>query len=572
MSERRRHSKIGEFAAEELDRLVEDERSVLGAILVHDEAYDLAVSVIGPTDFYRDAHRLVFESMAALRGRGQAIDFLTLKQELSTSGELDAVGGPKYIASLSDGVPRATNVGLYARIVKAHSERRSFAAALRSQLERVSSGRATPASLASDLADIAAKARGSADRIGGLVQSRGPLITFLDTVTPEAVDWIWHGRLARGKYSLLAGEPGMGKTFLMLDVAARISRGGTWPDGGRAPLGRVLYMTAEDGLADTLRPRVDALGGDPSQIAVLEAVREVDGTRSAITLLRDLDMIAAALREVQPVLIVIDPVTAYLGRVDAHRDNEVRGALAPLIDRIAQDRCALAFIGHLSKDQQRAALHRPGGSVAFVAMARLVLALAADPNDPKRRLLAPLKSNICAPAATLAYRLSETGGLSWESSAVTDVDVEAMFRPTASGEREDRNDAEAVVRELLSNPTIWPLDAKDARATGDAHGVHERTLRRAAKRIGIRIERLGFGPSGKWVWHAPHTADTAIPDTASRTPNVSPMSPLADHTTFRSNNNIEDTETPFPRARAKRNGEPNGRQGQQEAEDGPATF
>ena len=97
---------------------LEAERSVLGAILVHNDAFNLAVQVITPADFYRDAHRRIFDRMIALNERNQAIDFVTLKEELSRSGDVDEVGGPAYIASLADGVPRATNVEYYARIVK----------------------------------------------------------------------------------------------------------------------------------------------------------------------------------------------------------------------------------------------------------------------------------------------------------------------------------------------------------------------------------------------------------------------------------------------------------------------
>jgi hypothetical protein len=119
--------------------------------------------------------------------------------------------------------------------------------------------------------------------------TRQPIVTFLNTVEPEAIDWLWTGRLARGKYTLLAGEPGIGKTYLATDCAARISRGGRWVDGTLAPAGKVLYLTAEDGIADTIRPRIDALGGDPSKIAVLEAFGETDGSRRSLSLAKDLE-------------------------------------------------------------------------------------------------------------------------------------------------------------------------------------------------------------------------------------------------------------------------------------------
>jgi hypothetical protein len=164
-------------------------------------------------------------------------------------------------------------------------------------------------------------------------------------------------------------------------MSARITTGACFPDGHLAPRGRVLFMTAEDGIADTIRPRLDAMGGDPSQMAVLEAVREADGTQRTLSLVRDLDMLAQAIREVDPVLVGIDPLSAYLGQVDTHRDSEVRSALAPLLALIAERRCALVAIAHLSKDAQRAALHRPGGSIAFVAAARIVLVRGRRPEQ-----------------------------------------------------------------------------------------------------------------------------------------------------------------------------------------------
>lgn len=351
---------------------------------------------------------------------------------------------------------------------------------------------------------------------------RQPVITFLDTVQPEQVDWIWPGRLARRKYTLLAGEPGLGKTYLYLDASARISNHGTFPDGTRAPHGRVLILTAEDGLSDTIRPRLDALGADTTRIAVLEAVREPDGTRSSISLTKDLDMLMAAVREVQPDFVWVDPFSAYLGRTDTHRDSEVRAALAPLLDMAEQERFALGAICHLSKDAQKAALHRPGGSIAFVAAARIVLALAADPHDPTRRLLAPIKSNICRPAPTLAYRITDDR-LVWETGAV-EMTAEDIFRQSAPGDREAQTDAEQLIADLLADETIWPIEAKDALAAGQAHGVHERTIQRAAKRMGIRIERLGFGRGGRWLWHRPIPD---IPDTPSlEHPDVSSMAPM----------------------------------------------
>jgi len=347
------------------------------------------------------------------------------------------------------------------------------------------------------------------------------IVTQLSTVEAVDVDWIWPGRLARGKYALIAGDPGLGKSSIMLDVTARLSKpGSTWPDGTAAPFGKTLLLSAEDGIADTIRPRVDRFGGDPEQIYVLEAVKDHTGRRP-LDLARDIAILVEAMRELRPVLVIVDPITAYLGRTDAHRDAEVRGLLAPLIAALEELHIAWAAIAHLNKDQTRSALHRPGGSVAFVAAARLAFALAADPQNEDRRILACLKSNLCRKPDSLAFSFNEDR-LVWESGPVVGMDAESLLRSSGSGDREEQTDAERVLNELLDDLTLWPIDASQALAAGKANGIAERTLRRAAGKLGIRVARTGFGKSGRWLWHQPPIGAKADPPLSA----VSPMAPM----------------------------------------------
>lgn len=521
---------------------LEAERSVLGAILLRNELLDSVA--IEAVEFFRAAHKTLFLCFRALREQGTAIDLVTVCDALRRSDQLEAVGGPGYVASLIDGLPTSSNVEHYARIVREKAAARRLIAEAQRLAAEVS-------------VDTSTIWSGSGERfeqtVAGIVRSaqrsaKGPIVSYLDTVQPEAVDWVWPGRIARGKYTLIAGEPGVGKSYLATDSAARISRGREWPDGAKAPRGRVLWLAAEDGISDTLRPRLDALGGDPAQIAILEAVRERDGSRRTLSLVRDLAALAQAVREVDPILIIVDPITAYLGQVDTHRDSDVRAALAPVLDLIAERRCALVAVGHLSKDSQRAALHRPGGSIAFVAAARVVLAVAPDLDDLKRRLLVPIKSNLSRPASVLAYRVTDMSmgsGLAWESVPVKDTDVEALFRPFTPADREERSDAEQVIRQLLEDETAWPLEARKAIEAGQAHGVPERTMRYAAKRIGIRIAKLGF--NGKWVWHRPEAeTDAAVPP---KTLLVAPSAASCISSEEVANNNEAAKKSAFTRAR-----------------------
>ena len=215
---------------------LEAERSVLGAILVHNDAFNLAVQVIDASDFYRDAHRRVFEKMIALNERSQAIDFVTLKEELSRAGELDEVGGPAYIAALGDGVPRATNVEYYARIVKEKSTLRQLIFAANKIL-----GNAYDADQESDL--ILDEAEGAIfavadDRLkagfvpmSDLVRENFPKIEQLfeqkRLITGVPTGFIDLDEMTRGLQAgdliIVAARPSMGKTSLVLNISQHVA-------------------------------------------------------------------------------------------------------------------------------------------------------------------------------------------------------------------------------------------------------------------------------------------------------------------------------------------------------------
>ena len=215
---------------------LEAERSVLGAILVHNDAYNLAVQVIEPGDFYRDAHRRIFDRMISLNERNQAIDFVTLKEELARNGELDEVGGPAYVASLADGVPRATNVEYYARIVKEKATLRNLIFAANKILTN-----AYEADQESDLildeaesaifavADDRLKAgfvpmrdlvKESFPKIEQLFEQKR-LITGVPTGFVD-LDEMTRG-LQGGDLIIVAARPSMGKTSLVLNISQYVA-------------------------------------------------------------------------------------------------------------------------------------------------------------------------------------------------------------------------------------------------------------------------------------------------------------------------------------------------------------
>ena len=153
----------------------------------------------------------------------------------------------------------------------------------------------------------------------------------LADIEPVPIQWFWEDRFALGKLSLVAGVPGLGKSQLMCAMAAAASTGGRWPDGTAAPQGSVIFITCEDDAADTIRPRLDAAGADVKRVHLLDWALGKLQDRQHFDVNEHVPALTSLVSSLGDVrLIVIDPITAYLGRMDSHVTADVRGALNPL--------------------------------------------------------------------------------------------------------------------------------------------------------------------------------------------------------------------------------------------------
>ena len=181
-----------------------------------------------------------------------------------------------------------------------------------------------------------------------------PTVVSLAEVVPEAVRWVWPGRVPLGKLTLLDGDPGVGKSAVLLDVAARVSRGGAMPDGTRGDVGGpagVVLLTTEDGLADTVRPRLEAAGADLARVVAVTGIPGGQGQGPRpVVLPRDWLEVARVVARNRARLVIIDPLMAYLdGMVNAYRDQDARQALLPLSTLAEHTDAAIVVVRHLTK-------------------------------------------------------------------------------------------------------------------------------------------------------------------------------------------------------------------------------
>jgi putative DNA primase/helicase len=327
-------------------------------------------------------------------------------------------------------------------------------------------------------------------------------------IEPERVEWLWLGRIARGKHTIIAGEPGTGKSQLSIAIAAAITTGGEWPCGeGRAPLGSVIILSAEDGAADTIVPRLIAAGADLRRIHIISAVGSANGHKG-FDFKADIGLLEQKIVEIGDVaLVVVDPISSYMGKTDSHKNAEVRGVLEPIAEMADRTRVAILTVTHFSKPNGGAApkaLHKFIGSVAFGAQARAAFAVLEDPKDRDRRLFLHAKNNLAESPQGLAFRLEQV--IVGEGFATSRVDWELGPIPTTADDALAADgksnlavaEAEDFLQALLAG---GPVPSKQVDAEAKEAGFAPATLRRAKVSLGIKAYKDGM--KGGWFCALP---------------------------------------------------------------------
>ena len=354
-------------------------------------------------------------------------------------------------------------------------------------------------------------------------------VKHMDGVKPELVDWLWRNRFARGKATLLMGDPGLGKSLISHWAAAVVSVGGEWPDEGRCEAGAAILFTIEDSLSDTVAPRLIAAGADRSKILAVTGVIDVDTTtmdERMFALEEHISLLEELIEREGALLVVLDPISAYLGaNVNAHKETDVRRVLAPLQQMAERTGVALLLLMHLTKGSGVSALYRATGSIAFPAVCRVVLGVAIDPNDSekKRRLLLPIKFNIAPDAVGIGYRIHTTQEmilphaderdqppiLVWDNDPVLVDATTALDR----GNVTELGALAQVKRALVQIVIDQPIPAIEGFRQLKEAGVSTtpNTVGRAREELGIESKKDG---RGGWYWHPPKITSLARGDTS----------------------------------------------------------
>lgn len=302
-----------------------------------------------------------------------------------------------------------------------------------------------------------------------------------------AVKWLWKPYIPLGKITIVQGDPGEGKTTLALSIAAALTRGDTLPNeaDSHEPM-NVIYQTAEDGLADTIKPRLEAVNANCTRVLVIDESKE--------ELSMSDERIEKAIQQTNAKLIILDPIQAYIGaNVDMHRANEVRPVMSRL-GRIAEEYgCAIVLIGHMNKAAGQKSSYRGLGSIDITAVARSLLIVGKMRDSPSKRIMVQAKSSLAPVGKSQLFEINENSALVWKG----EVDITAeQFLENGGAELSKLEIATEFLLEILKDGKV---SQKEIATAASDYDFSTRTLNEAKKNLKI----TSIKADNKWYWKLP---------------------------------------------------------------------
>ncbi len=313
------------------------------------------------------------------------------------------------------------------------------------------------------------------------------ILTLYSDIKATTVNWLWKPYIAIGKITLLQGDPGDGKSSMMMQLIAELSSGGATPDG--SALGRpqrVIYQCSEDGASDTIKPRLEACGADCRNIAFIN-----EETYGGLTL--DDEVIREAILEFRPRLVVIDPIQAYIG---SDSDLQIAARARKLMRRISMWAstydCAFVLIGHLNKREGSKGLYRSLGSIDVVAAARSVLQVERDEADTDIRIVRQIKNSLDAVGNDIRFEIRRNTGFRWLGGEQT---VSVMQpEPVMDLPKTKHELAAMLIKRTLKNGDV---ESKEIIRILSEYGIGEKTMQDTKTELGIKSYRK----MRQWYWH-----------------------------------------------------------------------
>lgn len=311
------------------------------------------------------------------------------------------------------------------------------------------------------------------------------ILTLYSDVQATSVRWLWYPFIAVGKITLLQGDPGDGKSTMMMNLIAELSKGGKLPDGKAVGLSqRVIYQCSEDGVSDTIKPRLEKRGADCGNVAFIN-----EETYSGLTL--DDERIRQAIIEFRPKLVVIDPIQAYLG---SDSDLQIAGRARKLMQRLGMWAsvydCAIVLIGHLNKKEGTKGLYRSLGSIDVVAAARSVLQVERDPKNTDVRIVRQIKNSLAPSDGEIKFSITAEQGFQWLECEIAQDPAAEPETPVFESKSEK---AAYLIKKLLSEDD---MRSREIYMRLSDEGISRRTAENTKKELGIRSYRK----MRQWYW------------------------------------------------------------------------